>query len=63
MDTKFTDMGLLGMTVMAAIQDHTGLLITAVGAVFVGYIRWQQHRQTMKNLKLDEELKRKELAQ
>jgi hypothetical protein len=61
MNSKFTDMGLLGMTVVAALQDHTGLIITGFGAIFVGIIRLQQHRQTMKNLRLDEQLKMKEL--
>lgn len=65
MNTNVTDATWLAMSILAGfsnlVDQHGGFLVTAAGALLFGIIRWQQHKQTMKNLKLDEELKRKQL--
>ena len=63
MNTRVTDTALLASFGLAAFQDHAGLVFTIIGGLFVGVIRWQQHRQTIKNMRLDEALKREELNQ
>ena len=65
MKTLFTDLGLLGTSISAGlsglINDYGGFLVTLGGAILFGIIRWQQHQATMRLLRLDEELKRRQL--
>lgn len=67
MQLSTTDIAILGSSVMTGITGiiHTygAFLFTAASTVVLLMIKWQQHRQTMTNLKLDEELKRRKLEQ
>lgn len=67
MKTNITDLALLGTSVTAGfsglVNDYGGFLVTLGGALLLGVIRWNEHRANMRLLKLDEELKRKQLQE
>lgn len=65
MRIDLTDIALLGTSlgagVIGSLETYGSFLITAGGAILLGVIRWQQHRQQLKNMQLDEEIKRRKL--
>lgn len=64
MNTRITDLALLGSSTMAGfsglVEHYGGFAIAAGSAALLGIIRWQQHKVKMRHM---EELHQAHLAQ